>query len=225
MKAQELASIIDYSLLGPNITKNQVTKLCAEARRYKFGSVSVNPYYTEFANEELQSSSVGVNIPIGFPHGANDPKVKKFEAQKAMEAGADSIDMVINIAALKDKDYQMVKGEMESIKKVIAKDFKDVYLRIILENPLLNKEQKVAACELAKEAGADCVKTATGFGPGKNGATIDDIKLMRSVVGEKMGVKAAGGVRNYEIAMKMIKAGADQIGASRAIEIIEGADK
>ncbi len=211
-----LSKMIDHTLLKPDTTKNMIKTLCEEAKEYGFFSVCVNPYYVKFAKELLNKSNVKVATVIGFPLGNTTKDVKKYEAQNAIENGADELDMVINIGALKDKNYKVVKEDIEAVVN-IAKG--RALVKVIIETCLLENEEKKMACKLAKEAGADFVKTSTGFSTG--GAKVEDVKLMREVVGDNMGVKASGGIRNYETAVKMIKAGATRIGASSSVKIIE----
>lgn len=210
-----LNKYIDHTKLGPAVTEGDIIKLCQEAKTYDFMSVCVNPNYVKLAKEQLKGSSVLVCTVVGFPSGAHDTNVKAFETKQAVLDGADEIDMVISVGNLKDKKHAQV---LEDIKAVVANaDGKTV--KVILETCLLTKEEIVKACELTVEAKADFVKTSTGFSTG--GATEADIKLMRQTVGKDFGVKASGGIRNYEDAMTMIQAGATRIGASSGIKIME----
>ncbi|MDU4891277.1 MAG: deoxyribose-phosphate aldolase [Clostridium sp.] len=211
-----IASMIDHTILKADTTKDQVIKICSEAKEYKFKSVCVNSCYTELVAKELKGSEVLVCTVVGFPLGAMDTKAKAFETARAIELGANEIDMVINVGALKDKDYDFVKND---IKEVVNTAKGKAIVKVILENCLLTEEEIIKACELSQEAGADFVKTSTGFSTG--GATAADIALMRKVVGPTMGVKASGGVRTTEDAMAMINAGANRIGASASIAIVE----
>ncbi len=212
-----LAKYIDHTILKPDTTEAQVKKICAEAREHGFFSVCVNPCNVTRVKEELKGTDVKVCSVISFPLGANIPEVKAFEATKAIEDGADEIDMVINIGALKDGKYDYVR---EDIKAVVEACKGKALLKVIIEACLLTDEEKVKACELSKEAGADYVKTSTGFSTG--GATADDIALMRKTVGPELGVKASGGVRDFAGAKKMIDAGASRIGASSSVAIVTG---
>lgn len=212
-----LSKYIDHTLLKPEATKLEITKLCKEAKEHEFFSVCINPTYVNFAKEELKDTDVKVATVIGFPLGSTIKEVKAFEAENAIKNGADELDMVINVGALKDKDYELVKEDIEAVVNV-AKG--KALVKVIIETCLLDNEEKKKACELAKEAGADFVKTSTGFSTG--GATEEDVNLMREVVGEDMGVKASGGIRDYETAIKMIEAGATRLGASSSIKIVEG---
>jgi deoxyribose-phosphate aldolase len=213
----KLAKYIDHTILKPDTTEGQVKKICAEAREHEFFSVCVNPCNVTLVKEELKGTDVKVCSVISFPLGANIPEVKAFEATKAIEDGADEIDMVINIGALKDGKYDYVR---EDIKAVVDACKGKAHLKVIIEACLLTDEEKVKACELSKEAGADYVKTSTGFSTG--GATAEDIALMRKTVGPELGVKASGGVRDFEGAKKMIDAGASRIGASSSVAIVTG---
>ena len=212
-----LAKFIDHTILKPQTTMEQVETICAEAREHGFFSVCVNPCYVPLVKKELEGSDVKVCSVISFPLGANLPSVKAFEATQSIEAGADEIDMVINIGALKDGKYDYVR---EDIKAVVDACKGKALLKVIIEACLLTDEEKVKACELSKEAGADFVKTSTGFSTG--GATAEDIALMRKTVGPDLGVKASGAVRDFETAKKMIDAGATRIGASASVAIVTG---
>lgn len=212
-----ISKYIDHTLLKPEATKDDISKLCDEAKEHRFFSVCINPAYVRFAREKLKDTDVKVATVIGFPLGSTTKEVKAYEAENAIKNGADELDMVINVGALKDKNYDLVKEDIEAVVNV-AKD--KALVKVIIETCLLDNEEKKKACELAKEAGADFVKTSTGFSTA--GATEEDVKLMREVVGEDMGVKASGGIRDYEKAMKMIEAGATRLGASSSIKIVEG---
>ncbi|HEL9630711.1 TPA: deoxyribose-phosphate aldolase [Streptococcus suis] len=212
----KLNKYIDHTILKPETTKEQVAQILAEAKEYDFASVCVNPTWVAYAAQELKDSDVKVCTVIGFPLGANTPALKAFETKDAIENGADEIDMVINIGALKDKNYDLV---LEDIKAVVEASG-DKLVKVIIETCLLTDEEKVKACELSKEAGADFVKTSTGFSTG--GATVEDVALMRKTVGPEMGVKASGGARSYEDAIAFIEAGASRIGASSGVAIMKG---
>ncbi|HEP1844148.1 TPA: deoxyribose-phosphate aldolase [Streptococcus suis] len=212
----KLNKFIDHTVLKPETTKEQVAKVLEEAKEYDFASVCINPTWVSFAAEGLKGTDVKVCTVIGFPLGANTPAVKAFETKDAIENGADEIDMVINIGALKDKNYDLV---LEDIKAVVEASG-DKLVKVIIETCLLTDEEKVKACELSKEAGADFVKTSTGFSTG--GATVEDVALMRKTVGPDMGVKASGGARSYEDAIAFIEAGASRIGASSGVAIMKG---
>ncbi|HFU4221725.1 TPA: deoxyribose-phosphate aldolase [Streptococcus suis] len=212
----KLNKYIDHTILKPETTKEQVAQILAEAKEYDFASVCVNPTWVAYAAQELKDSDVKVCTVIGFPLGANTPAVKAFETKDAIENGADEIDMVINIGALKSKNDELV---FEDIQAVVAASG-DKLVKVIIETCLLTEEEKVKACQLSKEAGADFVKTSTGFSTG--GATVEDVALMRKTVGPDMGVKASGGARSYEDAIAFIEAGATRIGASSGVAIMKG---
>ena len=214
---KKIANMIDHTILKATTTKEDVVKICNEAKEYGFFSVCINPANIELAKEELKGSDVKVCTVIGFPLGANTSAVKAFETKDAIAKGADEVDMVINIGALKDKNYELV---YEDIKAVVDAVAGKAIVKVIIETSLLSKAEKIRASELSKKAGADFVKTSTGFSTG--GATLEDVKLMRATVGPEMGVKASGGVRSYEDAVAMVEAGATRIGASSGIAIVEG---
>ncbi|WP_105145043.1 deoxyribose-phosphate aldolase [Streptococcus suis] len=212
----KLNKYIDHTILKPETSKEQVAQILAEAKEYDFASVCVNPTWVAYAAQELKDSDVKVCTVIGFPLGANTPALKAFETKDAIENGADEIDMVINIGALKSKNDELV---LEDIKAVVEASG-DKLVKVIIETCLLTEEEKVKACQLSKEAGADFVKTSTGFSTG--GATVEDVALMRKTVGSDMGVKASGGARSYEDAIAFIEAGATRIGASSGVAIMKG---
>ncbi len=214
---QNFARMIDHTLLKAEATKEQIEKLCAEAKQFNFASVCVNPTWVKNSSELLQGSDVLVCTVIGFPLGANTPTVKAFEAKDAIANGAQEVDMVINIGALKDKNYDLVQADIAAVVEA-AKG--NALVKVIIESCLLTDEEKVKACELAVAAGADYVKTSTGFSTG--GATAQDIALMRKTVGPDLGVKASGGVRSLEDMKKMVEAGATRIGASSGVAIMNG---
>jgi len=210
-----IAKYIDHTILKPEATVEEVKKLCKEAREYNFASVCVNGCYAKLVSSELAGSDVKTCVVVGFPLGAMTKEAKAFETSDAIKNGADEIDMVINVGALKDKNYDLLKQDVEAVVNA-AKD--KAIVKVIIETCLLTDEEKVKACEISKEAKADFVKTSTGFSTG--GATKEDIALMRKTVGEGLGVKASGGVRDYNTAMDMINAGASRIGASASISIV-----
>jgi deoxyribose-phosphate aldolase len=212
---RSIAGMIDHTLLKPDATPDQIAQLCYEARKYGFASVCLNPTHVKMAADLLKGSDVKVCTVIGFPLGATLPEVKAFEALDAIKDGATEIDMVVNIGALKARDYTLVARDIQGV--VAVCHARGALVKVILEMALLEDEEKVAGCLLAKEAGADFVKTSTGFGPG--GATVEDVALMRRVVGPEMGVKAAGGIHNYAEAQGMVQAGATRIGASAGVRI------
>jgi len=217
---KELAKLIDSTLVKAVATKSEIEKLCQEAIQYGFKCAVVNPVYVKFAAKLLEDSDIKVCSTIGFPFGVSLPEIKALEAVKAVEDGAEELDMVINLSMLKSGDYEFVKRDIAAV--VDVKRFsKDVIVKVIIETAYLTMEEKVIACKLAKEAGADFVKTSTGlFG---EGATVEDVRLMRQTVGKNMGVKAAGGIRTYADAAAMIEAGANRLGTSTAAAIIKGA--
>ena len=214
-----IAKYIDHTNLKAYTSKEDIIKLCEEAKKYNFYAVCVNPYRVKLAKKQLQGTNIKVATVIGFPLGATPTEVKVFEAKKALEDGADEVDMVLNIGALKDKDYKYVRNDIAEVVRIAHE--KGAIVKVIIETCYLSDNEKEIACKLAMEAGADFVKTSTGFGTG--GATIEDVKLMRKVVGDKLGVKAAGGIRTYEEALAMINAGANRIGTSSGVKIIEKA--
>lgn len=205
----------DHTILKAEATEAQVAKICEEALAHDFASVCVNQYYTKFVAEKLKGSDVKVCTVVGFPLGMSDTRVKAFETKAAIEDGATEVDMVINVGALKNKKYDYVLQDIKTLKEVCGKD---IVLKVIIETCLLTDEEKVKACELAKEAGADFVKTSTGFSTG--GAKPEDVALMRKTVGAEMGVKASGGIHTTEEAQSMIDAGASRLGTSATLKII-----
>lgn len=217
MKKLNLSSLIDHTLLRADATKAEITILTEEAKKYEFASVCVNPTWVSYAAEQLINSKVKVCTVIGFPLGASTSATKAFEAKNAIEGGATEVDVVINIAALKDGDYDYV---VQDIKGVVDAATGKALVKVIIEACLLTQEEKKLACQLSVKAGAEFVKTSTGFSTG--GATAEDVALMRQVVGDKIGVKASGGIRNLEDMERMIAAGATRIGASSGVKIMEG---
>lgn len=211
------AKYIDHTLLAMNATKEQIHKLCDEAREYNFYSVCVNSGYVPLAADLLKGSNVKVCSVVGFPLGAMLTSVKVFETEMAIKSGAQEIDMVINVGWLKSNAWKEVKEDIDAVFKACG----NVPLKVILETCLLSKEEIVKICLICKEIGVAFVKTSTGFSV--SGATIEDVKLMRETVGEKMGVKASGGIRDRQTAEKMIQAGASRLGASAGIAIVSGA--
>lgn len=215
--SENLNKYIDHTLLKPEATEEQITVLCQEAAKYDFMSVCINPTWVSKAAALLAESDVKVCTVIGFPLGANTPEVKAYEANDAIKNGANEVDMVINIGALKGKDDELVERDMRGVVEA-AKN--RAVSKVIIETALLTEEEKIRACEIAKKVGADFVKTSTGFSTG--GATVEDVKLMRATVGPEMGVKASGGVRSLEDALAFIEAGATRLGASSGVAIMEG---
>lgn len=212
----DLAGMIDHTLLKAEATEADIRKLCGEAAEWKFASVCVNPAWVAYAAKQLKGTGVMVCTVIGFPLGATDSATKADETKHAIAHGADEIDMVINVGALKSKDYETVARDIAAVVKAAG----GKTVKVILETAHLNEEEKTAACLISKEAGAHFVKTSTGFGPG--GATTADIALMRRLVGPVMGVKASGGIRDYATAKAMVEAGANRIGCSAGVSICKG---
>ena len=213
-----LAKMIDHTLLKPDATQEEIAQLCFEARKYGFASVCVNPTWVSLCAQLLKGSPVKVCTVIGFPLGATSSETKAFETETAVRQGATEIDMVINIGALKARDLETVARDIRGV--VNAAHAKNIIVKVIIETALLTDEEKTIASLISKEAGADFVKTSTGFAGG--GATVHDVELMRRAVGPQMGVKASGGVRSFEDAESMIKAGATRIGASAGVKILQG---
>jgi deoxyribose-phosphate aldolase len=211
--------MIDHTLLKPDATADKIAQLCFEAKKYHFASVCVNPSYVQLCADLLKGTDVIVCTVIGFPLGATATEVKAFEAKNAIEHGATEIDMVMNIGALKAGDNELVAHDIHEVAEVVHAA--GALLKVIIETALLTDEEKVIACLLAKEAGADFVKTSTGFSGG--GATVHDVALMRRAVGPELGVKASGGIHSAEEAEQMIAAGATRIGASAGVKIVKGA--
>ncbi|HAS72914.1 MAG TPA: deoxyribose-phosphate aldolase [Clostridiales bacterium UBA8960] len=210
-----IAKMIDHTILKPNVTDAEVIKVCDEAKEYGFFSVCVNPYFVPLVAEQLKGTDVKVTSVIGFPLGANTSTIKAAEAAQSVIDGANEIDMVLNVSALKDQKYDYV---LDDIKAVVLAIKGKAILKVILETCLLTKEEIVKACELSKEAGAQFVKTSTGFSTG--GATVEDVLLMKKTVGDALEVKASGGVRDFETAKNVIDAGATRIGASSSVDIV-----
>jgi len=213
----DVARYIDHTLLKPDATRKEIEQLCEEAVRYGFYSVCVNGFWVELCAKILRGKEVKVCSVVGFPLGATDSRTKAFETRNAIENGASEIDMVINVGALKSGDLKSVEEDIRSVRRACRAT---TVLKVIIEACLLSDDEKIIACEISKKAGADFVKTSTGFS--KGGATTSDIALMRRVVGSKMGIKAAGGVRSFEDAKKMIDSGATRIGASASVKIVSG---
>ncbi|MFO7173351.1 MAG: deoxyribose-phosphate aldolase [Bacillota bacterium] len=213
---RSLARLIDHTLLKPEATAEQIRRLCAEARHYGFAAVCVNPWWVPLCVQELKGTGVKVATVIGFPLGATTTEAKAFEARQAVEAGAEELDMVINVGALKSGHLDRVQEDIAAVVRAAA----GRVVKVILETGLLTDEEKVTACRLAVAAGAHFVKTSTGFGPG--GATVADVRLMRQTVGDQVGVKASGGIRDHATAVAMVEAGASRIGASSSVAIVTG---
>lgn len=208
---------IEHTLLKQNATKQDLIKIFDEAKQYKFKGVCVNPQNVSFAFEHLKNSGVKIVTVVGFPLGATLPEVKAFEAKKAIELGADEIDMVLSVQAIKDKDYEYVLNDIKTVKKAIGEHI----LKVIIETDLLEKEEIVKACEIIKEAGADFAKTSTGFVKNGVGAKVEDIKLMhKTLLGSNVKIKASGGIKTKEQALQLIEAGAIRLGTSSGVQLI-----
>ena len=219
MKGSQLARHIDHTMLKADATPAEIERLCEEALRYRFASVCVNPAYVPLAAAKLGETEVEVCTVIGFPLGATTTTAKVCEAKQALDDGATELDMVLNIGALKAGEREHVEDEISAVASACHEG--GGLLKVIIETALLNDDEKVLACELAQEAAADFVKTSTGFASG--GATLDDVRLMRRTVSPQVGIKAAGGIHSYDEAMAMLDAGANRIGASAGVQIVDGA--
>jgi deoxyribose-phosphate aldolase len=223
MKRRELAARIDHTLLGPTADREGVRRLCAEAMEYGTASVCVSPCHAALAKELLRGSTVKLCVVIGFPHGATTSEAKRFEAEQAIALGADEVDMVIRVDALKDGDHTTVAKDIRAVCDAARSAPRAVIVKAILETCLLSEDEKAAGARIAREAGADYVKTSTGFSTG--GATTADVALLRRVVGEAAGVKASGGIRDAKAALAMLAAGASRLGVSRTVDILRGLDE
>lgn len=217
MNRQDFIQMADHTILKANATKEDVIKVLEFAKENHTASVCINPYYVKFASEFLKGSGVKVCTVIGFPLGQNTKEVKVFETKNALENGADEIDMVINVAALKDKNYEYVRDEIKEI--YVAVSWHNKILKVIIENAYLTNDEKIKVCEICKEVGVDFVKTSTGFAP--TGATVADVKLMKEVVGDKCKIKAAGGIKTKSDVDALFDAGARRFGVSRTEEIFK----
>jgi len=215
MTADDLAKSIEYTLLKPTATKDMIKKICEEAKQYRFATVAVNPFWVSLCSEELRDSKVAVCTGIGFPLGATTTETKVYEAKQAVRQGAREVDIVINIGKAKEGDWHAVRDDIAAI---VAAVKPVAVVKIIIETCYLTYDEKIMASKTAMESGADYIKTSTGFGPA--GATVEDIKLMKSIVGGKMKIKAAGGIRTLEDAMAILQAGADRIGTSSGVLIM-----
>lgn len=211
----EINRMIDHTLLKPESTREQIKSLCDEALEYNFKSVCINPFWVSYANDILKDSEVSVCTVIGFPLGANTTSMKAAEAREAILNGADEVDMVINVGLLKSKEYDLVEEDI----KAVVEESKDKIVKVIIETCLLSDEEIVKACEISMKSGADFVKTSTGFNSA--GAKAQDVNLMRKTVGDTLGVKASGGIRDLKTAREMIENGATRLGVSAGIEIIK----
>jgi deoxyribose-phosphate aldolase len=211
--------MIDHTALKPQTQESHILRLCKESRIYGFGAVCLAPVWVEVAKRELAGTEVKIASVVGFPHGNTLPQVKALEVERAMQLGATEFDMVINIGALKDRNEKVVTADIEAVVK--AAQTNSGLVKVIIEAALLTEAEKQLACRLAKKAGADFVKTSTGFAGEGKGATVEDVRLMRASVGGMLGVKAAGGIKDYDTAMSMIEAGATRLGCSSSVQILE----
>jgi deoxyribose-phosphate aldolase len=211
-----VAKLIDHTLLAPDADEERIRRVCEEATRFGFATVCVNPVWVRLASCQLEGVPVGVCTVVGFPLGANTPDVKTYETRRALTDGADEIDMVMNIGAFKSKDYRKTEEDILCVVRCCKES--GALSKIIIETALLDRDEKVEACRLVATTGADFVKTSTGFGPG--GATVEDVALMRRIVGDKVGVKAAGGIRDAVTAGRLVEAGATRIGTSAGVRIV-----
>ena len=215
---KQLAKLIDHTLLKASATREDIVRLCDEAKQYGFATVCINPTHVALASNSLSGSAVKVCTVIGFPLGANTSQVKAYEAEKAIADGAKEVDMVINIGALKTGNVHLVKEDILAVLQVVRRG--NGLLKVIIETCYLSDEEKAVVCQIILDLGCDFVKTSTGFG--EYGAKVEDVQLLRKIAGKRMGVKAAGGIRTYEDAVQMINAGASRLGASSGIQILEG---
>ncbi len=222
MKKAEIARYIDCTILKPDALELDVLKLCDNAKKYNFKAVCVSPCYVKMCKNELQNSNTAVCTVIGFPHGLNTTEVKIFEGLDAIKNGADELDIVVNNSWTKSGKFDLIKDELNSFVAQVKKSKKNVIVKVIIETCLLTNEEKEKLANIVKNSGADFIKTSTGFS--KGGATVDDVKLLRQILGKDFLIKASGGIRDYETAMKMIEAGANRLGVSAGIEIVNGAE-
>ncbi|MFQ6003165.1 MAG: deoxyribose-phosphate aldolase [Candidatus Zixiibacteriota bacterium] len=211
-----IAQMIDHSLLKPEVTKEMIRKLCEEGEKYDFASVCVNPVWVSLCVDLLRKSSVKICTVSGFPLGANKPEVKAKEVEIAIKEGADEVDMVANIGALKSGDFKLAEEEIKAVRNTIGDE---KILKVIIETAILTDEEKIRATELILSCGADFVKTSTGFG--YSGARVEDVKLLKKVTGDKIKIKASGGIRDYNAVLELIEAGANRIGTSSGVQIVE----
>ncbi len=220
IKPKDMAKMIDHTYLKPTGRVEDIKKLCEEAKEYEFASVCIHPIFVPFAAKQLKESSVKITTVIGFPLGANTTETKAFETRNAIKNGAQEMDMVMNLSAFKSRAYDLVRSDIKSVvdSTNTAGVTSDIIVKVIIETCYLDDDEIVKACELARDAGADFVKTSTGFGPGN--ATTKDVGLMRKTVGRDVGVKASGGIRNFSDALDMLDAGANRIGTSSGVEIV-----
>lgn len=221
---EQFSKLIDYTLIRPTATREDVLAFCEDAKRYHFAAVVVLPYWVPLAVRQLEGTDVKVCTPIGFPHGASTRASKVYEARNAVTNGAEELDVVMNVSAFKSGDYEYVGRELTDIigsakLSGMTQDSKRTLVKVIIETPFLSREEKIAASEIVRDAGADFIKTSTGTAP--NGATVEDIKLIRTVVGPAIGVKAAGGIRTIEHAMDLLDAGANRLGTSTGVALVQ----
>ena len=215
MRVEEVLRRIDHTQLKPMASKSDIVKLCDEAKKYGFYAVCVNPYYVPLASKLLSGTDIKISSVVGFPLGATFTEIKAAEAERSIRLGASEIDMVMNISAFKSGDLEYVKGDIREVKERIG----DAILKVIIECCYLTDDEKILAAKICEEEGADYVKTSTGFGPG--GAKLEDVRLLRKTLSPKVKIKAAGGIRTFEQAVKFIEAGADRIGTSSGVKIAE----
>lgn len=221
MKKEELARYLDYTILKQDAKESDLIELCNNAKKYNFKAVCVSPCYVEFCKDRLQNTNTSVCTVIGFPHGLNTTAVKIFEGKDAIKNGADELDLVINNSYTKSGKFDLIEAELKEFCREMKSIKKDIIIKIIIETCLLTDEEKVKIAKIVKNSGADFVKTSTGFS--KSGATVEDVKLLREAVGKDFLIKASGGIRNYNVAMHMIEAGANRLGVSAAVQIVEDA--
>ncbi|MFO7152304.1 MAG: deoxyribose-phosphate aldolase [Bacillota bacterium] len=219
MTKEQLAKVIDHTLIKPTATLEEVDRLCEEGKKYGFYLVCVNLCYVEYAVEKLAGSGVKVGTTVGFPFGATSAEVKAFEAEKAVKAGAAEVDMVMNIGYLKSGDYYAVREDIEGVVRAAKEVNPEAIVKVIIETCYLTENEKVSAANLCMDAKADFIKTSTGMGPG--GATVEDVRLLAKLADGKIGVKAAGGIRDLKTALQMLEAGATRIGTSSGVAIME----
>lgn len=213
---EEIAMKIDYTLLKPNVKLEEIEKICREAIEFNFAAVAIPPVFIKYANEILNETNIKIDAPIGFPFGYSTTETKIFETEDAIKNGAREVDMVVNISAVKDRNWEVVKKDIEDVAKVCG----DLTFKVIFENCYLDKEEIRRLAEICLEIpGVDYIKTSTGFGPG--GATVEDVRFMKAIVKNKIKVKASGGIRTYQDFLNMVNAGADRIGTSSALEILK----
>ena len=220
MQKEELAKYLDYTILKQDAKNSELMMLCENAKKYNFKAVCISPCYVKFCKEELANTDISICTVIGFPHGLNTTKVKIFEGKDAIDNGADELDIVINNSYTKSEQFELIEEELKEFCKEIKLYKSNIIIKVIIETCLLTDDEKIILAKIVKNSGADFVKTSTGFS--KGGATIEDIKLLRTAVGPDFSIKASGGIRDYNVATHMIGAGANRLGVSAAVEIMEG---